>query len=153
LFEWREKHLLDGATRRLRSGIGDGGDPFEVFNETQDHLLAAARAHIDRIVLEEFVSAIDACEDEEVKTLLDLVCDLHVMSMIERDRAWFLEHGRLTPARAKAVIATVNELCRELRPYAEVLVEAFAIPDAVVAAPIALGDEAQRQEAKAPSAG
>ena len=149
LFEWREKHLLEGAARRLRSGIGDGEDPFEVFNNAQDHLLAAARAHIDRVVLEEFVSAIDACEDGEVKELLDLVCDLHVMSMLERDRAWFLEHGRLTPARAKAVIATVNELCRELRPHAELLVDAFAIPDAVVAAPIALGDEAQRQAAKA----
>ena len=60
--------------------------------------------------------------------------------MIERDRAWFLEHGRLTPARAKAVVATVNELCGELREHAETLVDAFAIPDVVLAAPIGLSN-------------
>jgi len=138
LFEWREKHMLEGAARRLRAGISDGGDPFQVFNATQDHLLAAARAHIDRIVLDEFAAAIEGCEDEEIKALLDLVCDLHVMAMMERDRAWFLEHGRLTPARAKAVISTVNELCGQLRPHARLLVDAFAIPDLLLGAPIAL---------------
>jgi acyl-CoA oxidase len=148
LFEWREKHMLDGVTRRLRSGISDGEDPFDVFNSAQDHVLAAARAHIDRVVLELFVEAIDECEIEPVRELLDRLCDLHVMSMLERDRAWFLEHGRLTPARAKAVVAAVNELCGELRPHASMLVDAFAIPDVVLAAPIALGDEAARQEAK-----
>jgi acyl-CoA oxidase len=153
LFEWREKHLLDGVSRRLRAGISSGEDPFDVFNAAQDHVLAAARAHIDRIVLELFVDAIDRCEDEEVKNLLDLVCDLHAMSMLERDRAWFLEHGRLTPARAKAVIATVNELCGLLREHAEILVDAFAIPDVVLAAPIALGEEAARQRAKGADTG
>ncbi|HMC69066.1 MAG TPA: acyl-CoA dehydrogenase, partial [Mycobacteriales bacterium] len=107
LFEWREKHMLDGVTRRLRAGINDGADAFDVFNSAQDHVLAAARAHIDRVVLELFVAAIDRCEDDEAKAVLDKLCDLHALSMIERDRAWFLEHGRLTPARAKAVIAAV----------------------------------------------
>jgi len=148
LFEWREKHMLDGVARRLRKGIGDGEDPFDVFNSAQDHVLAAARAHIDRVVLELFVAAIDREDDEEIKALLDKLCDLHVLSHLERDRAWFLEHGRLTPARSKAVIATVNELCGELVEHAELLVDAFAIPDVVVAAPIALGEEAARQQAK-----
>jgi acyl-CoA oxidase len=128
--------------------MSDGNDPFDVFNSAQDHVLACARAHIDRVVLELFVEAIDRCDDEDVKALLDTVCDLHALSMLERDRAWFLEHGRLAPARAKAVISTVNELCAELREHAEVLVDAFAIPDVVLAAPIALGEEAVRQQAK-----
>jgi acyl-CoA oxidase len=148
LFQWREKHMLDGVVRRLQAGMNDGNDPFDVFNSAQDHVLAAARAHIDRHVLELFVEAIDRCDDADVAALLDRVCDLHALSMLERDRAWFLEHGRLTPARAKAVISTVNELCAELREHAEVLVDAFAIPDVVLAAPIALGEEAARQQAK-----
>ena len=152
LFEFREKHMLEGVVRRVRSGINDGEDPFDVFNSAQDHVLAAARAHIDRLVLELFVEAIDRCDDGEVKDLLNKVCDLHALSMLERDRAWFLEHGRLTPARSKAVLSAVNELCAELREHAEVLVDAFAIPDIVLAAPIALshglGDEAARQRAK-----
>jgi acyl-CoA oxidase len=148
LFEWRERHVLDGLARRLRKGITDGGDAFGVFNAAQDHVLTAARAHVDRIVLEAFVSAIDRCEDPELTRLLDLVCDLHVLSHLERDRAWFLEHARITPARAKAVTAAVNTVCGELRPYAGLLVDAFGIPDIVLGAPIALGDEASRQAAK-----
>jgi acyl-CoA oxidase len=153
LFEWREKHALDGVARRLRKGMTSGDDPFDAFNSVQDHVLLAARAHIDRVILETFVAAIDRCPDDAVAALLSRVCDLHVLSMLERDRAWFLEHGRLTPARSKAVITAVNELCRELRPHAELLVDAFGIPDEVLAAPIALGAEARRQHAKGQPAG
>jgi acyl-CoA oxidase len=148
MFEWRERHMLDGLARRLRKGITEGGDAFEVFNAAQDHVLTAARAHIDRVVLEAFVAAIDRCDDPELADLLNLLCDLHALSHLERDRAWFLEHSRLTPARSKAITSAVNALCRELRPHAELLVEAFGIPDIVLAAPIALGDEAARQAAK-----
>jgi acyl-CoA oxidase len=126
----------------------DGRDAFDVFNAVQDHVLMAARAHIDRVVLELFVAGIERCDDPETAELLGAVCDLHVMSHLERDRAWFLEHGRLTPARAKAVISTVNDLCERLRPHAERLVDAFAIPPRVLGAPIALGDEERRQRAK-----
>ena len=148
LFEFREKHALDGVARRLRKGMTSGEDPFDAFNSVQDHVLLAARAHIDRVVLEAFVAAIDRCQDASVAALLERVCDLHVLSILERDRAWFLEHGRLTPARSKAIITAVNDLCVELRPHAELLVDAFGIPDEVLSAPIALGDEARRQRAK-----
>ncbi|MDQ1683753.1 MAG: acyl-CoA oxidase [Frankiaceae bacterium] len=148
LFEWRERHVLDGLVRRLRAGIADGADAFDVFNSAQDHVLTAARAHVDRVVLEAFVNAIDRCEDPELTKLLDLVCDVHVLSHLERDRAWFLEHSRITPARGKAITTAVNTVCGELRPYAELLVDAFGIPDVVLSAPIALGDEAARQNAK-----
>ncbi len=56
LFAWREKHVLDGLARRLRRAAGNG-DAFEAFNAAQDHLLLAARAHVDRVVLEAFVAA------------------------------------------------------------------------------------------------
>ena len=148
LFAWREKHILDGVSRRIRAGITDGQDPFTVSNNAQDHVLAAARAHLDRVVLELFDAALVRCDDDELRELLSTVCALHALSILERDRAWFLEHGRLTAPRAKAVISTVNELCGRLRPHARTLVDAFAIPDVVLAAPIALGDEQARQEAK-----
>jgi len=90
-------------------------------------------------ILELFVAAIDRCTDPATAALLDDVCSLYSLSLIERDRAWFLEHGQLTPARAKAVTAGVNDLCRKLRPHAGLLVDAFGIPDGVLAAPIALG--------------
>lgn len=132
LFAWREKHVLESAARRLRKLMAGGGDAFEAFNAVQDHLLLAARAHVDRVVLEEFAAAIDRCEDAEIKALLDRVCDLHVMSTLERARAWFMEHGQLSSARAKAVITNVNRLCRELRPQARLLVDAWQIPEELI---------------------
>jgi acyl-CoA oxidase len=137
LLAWREKHVLDGIARRLRKGVENDEDLFEVFNAAQDHLLLAARAHIDARVLEAFDTAIAAVEDEAAACLLHRVCDLHALSVIERERGWFLEHNRLTGRRSKAVTAMVNELCHELRPYASLLVDAFGIPDELITAPIA----------------
>jgi acyl-CoA oxidase len=129
LFEWREKHVLNGLARRLRRAAGGNGDAFDAFNASQDHLLLAARVHVDRVVLEAFVEAIDECQDERAKALLGQVCDLYVLSNLEADRGWFLEHGRLTTRQSKAITRAVNEMCRTLRPQARTLVDAFGIPD------------------------
>jgi acyl-CoA oxidase len=137
LFEWRERHVIEGVARRLKRGIDAGRDAFSVFNEVQDHVLLAARAHIERIVLESFVAAIDRCEDPDIASLLDRLCDLHALSSIERERGWYQEHGRLSPRRAKAITSAVNTLCSQVRPHALVLVDAFGIPEEALAAPIA----------------
>ncbi|HEY3750529.1 MAG TPA: acyl-CoA dehydrogenase [Pseudonocardiaceae bacterium] len=127
-FEDREKHVLDGLARRLRRAATGDADPFDVFNDAQDHVLRAARVHTDRVVLEAFVAAIDRCADPATKALLDRVCDLYVLSTVDGDLAWFLGHGRLTAARGKLVNDAVNTVCQELRPHATTLVDAFAIP-------------------------
>ncbi len=142
LFRWREEHLLSGVARRLKRGIDAGEDAFEVFNECQDHLIATARAHVQLRILMAFVAAISRCEDEQSKALLERVCDLYALTDIELDRAWFQEHGRMSSTRAKAVTRTVNRLCSELRDSAETLVDAFGIPDVVLAAPIGRRDPA-----------
>ncbi|MBB3663762.1 MULTISPECIES: acyl-CoA dehydrogenase family protein [Prauserella salsuginis group] len=136
-FEDREEHVLDSLVKRLRKVGRDNS--FEVFNSAQDHVLRAGRVHVDRIVLEAFVGAIDRCADPDAKALLERVCDLYALANIEADRAWFLEHGRFTAQRAKAVVAAVNELCGELRPRARELVDAFAVPEQFLAAPIIAG--------------
>ncbi|RZU34037.1 acyl-CoA dehydrogenase [Blastococcus saxobsidens] len=149
MFEFREKHSLEGAIRRLRKNAGtDGMAPFDMFNSVQDHVLTTAQTHIERIVLEAFVAGVDRTEDEAAKVLLDKLCDLYALSTLEADKAWFLEHGRLTPARAKLLTATVNQLVRELRPHMITLVDAFAIPAHWKAAAI-LEEEPGRQEAMA----
>ncbi len=145
LLEDREKHVVEGLAARLRRARKDGSDAFEVFNHAQDHVLRASRVHMERVVLESFVMGIDRCGDQATTKLLNRLCDLYVMSVVEEDRAWFLEHERLSASRAKRVIAAVNELCRGLRPHAVQLVDAFGLRDEWLAAPIALGDEHSRQ--------
>ena len=102
---------------------------FDAFNAVQDHVLHAASAHIDRIVLEAFVAGIDACPDEEARELLGIVCDLYALSVIEDDKAWYIEHRYLSTERAKAVTRGINDRCRALRPHAETLVDGFGIPE------------------------
>jgi acyl-CoA oxidase len=139
-FEDREQHMLEGLARRLRRAAG-ASDPFPVFNDAQDHLLRTARAHVDRIVLEAFVAAVDRCPGPDARALLGRVCDLYVLATIEAALAWFLAHGRLTATRAKSVTSAVNALCEELRPHAQTLVDAFAIPGPYLGAPSLDGGE------------
>ncbi|MEX2620441.1 MAG: acyl-CoA dehydrogenase [Egibacteraceae bacterium] len=136
LFRWREEHVLAGVARRMKAGVDAGQDSFAVFLDCQDHVLTAARAHVDRLTLEAFVRAVDRCADAGLAATLDRLCDLYALHQIERDRGWFLEHGRLTAARSKAITKAVNDLCGEVRPHARALVAAFAVPDAFLA-PIA----------------
>ncbi|WP_299561029.1 acyl-CoA dehydrogenase [uncultured Mycolicibacterium sp.] len=133
MFEDREEYLLASVARRLQ-GRSKEMSAFDAFNAVQDHVLHAARAHIDRVVLEAFVAGIDACPadeagDDEARRVLGMVCDLYALSVIEQDRAWFIEHRFISTERAKAVTRGVNERCRTLRPYAELLVDGFGIPE------------------------
>ena len=80
-------------------------------------------------MLEAFVEKIGGLEDGDTKVALTLLCDLHALATIEADRAWFMEHGRLTGSRSKAISREINELCRKLRPLARDLVDAFGVPE------------------------
>jgi len=127
MFEDREQYLLSSVARRLQ-GKAKEMSAFDAFNAVQDHVLHAATAHIDRIVLEAFVAGIDACENEEARELLGIVCDLYALSVIEDDKAWYVEHRYLSTERAKAVTRGINDRCRALRPHAKTLVDGFGIP-------------------------
>ncbi len=128
MFRWREEHILSGVARRLKRGIDSGMDSVEVFSRVQDHVIAAGRAHVERLVLEAFVAKTAAMADGDNKIALNLLCDLYALSTIEADRAFWMEHGRLSSARSKAISREVSSLCRQVRPIAEDLVDAFGIP-------------------------
>jgi len=128
MFEDREEYMIASVARRLQ-GKSKEMSAFDAFNAVQDHVLHAAQAHIDRVVLEAFVAGIDSCEDDEAREVLGLVCDLYALSVIEDDKAWFVEHRYLSTERAKAVTRGINDRCRLLRPYAETLVDGFGIPE------------------------
>ncbi len=113
MFADREKHVLETLANRLRRA--KDADPFEAFNNAQDHVLLAARTHMDRVVLEAFVAGIDALEEGEVRDALERLCTLYALSSIEADSGWFQAHNRMSAARAKAVTAQINRLCGRRR--------------------------------------
>jgi acyl-CoA oxidase len=132
MLRFREEHMLGGVARRLKRGIDDGMNAGEVFSRVQDHVIAAARAHVERIVLDSFLEKTRALPDGDQKVALNLLCDLHALCTIEADRAWFMEHGRLSGARSKSISREINDLCRRIRPLAVDLVDAFGVPEAML---------------------
>ncbi|GAA2485074.1 acyl-CoA dehydrogenase [Terrabacter carboxydivorans] len=132
LLREREDHLVEGLARRLRRATAPGADAFAVFNAAQDHLVDAGSAHVERLVAETFAASVESCPDARARAVLARVCDLYALSTIERHKAWYLEHDRLSPARAKALTALVNEVCSELRPHAQALVDGFGIPEGLL---------------------
>ena len=70
--------------------------------------------------------------------LLESVASLADLWHVHSDVGWFLQHGVLTSAGASNVRDRVIDLSAELAAQARLLVDAFGIPDQVLAAPIAL---------------
>ncbi|MET9112165.1 acyl-CoA dehydrogenase family protein [Streptomyces zhihengii] len=139
MLRYREEHMLAGVARRLKRGIDQKRDAGAVFSQVQDHVIALARAHVERLVLEAFTDAVRALPESGNKVALGLLCDLFALSTIEADRAWFMEHGRLTVQRSKAISREVNDLCRKVRPLAPDLVDAWGVPPEMLRAPDLVG--------------
>jgi len=133
-FRTREDHLTISAARRMHNKVSTM-DSFAAFIACQDHLLSLAHAHIERVVLEQLVAGIDACEDESLCYRLHSLQSLYVLSVIEADRGWFLEEEIISANKSRAIRKEVNKLCRELREDAVALVDSFGIPDECLAKP------------------
>lgn len=128
MFDERTSHSLESLAMRMRAAAKGKGDQFEAFNALGDHVQFVARAYMDEWILTSFVDAIDALEESEDKGVLQQVCDLFALQSIYDDRAWFLEHNRISSGRSKAIGAQINDLCRTLRPHALPLVEGLGVP-------------------------
>lgn len=130
LLRWRADHILAGAARRLKGGMDKGTDPFMVLNDCQDHVVATGRAYVDHLLLKAFSEKVAQIEDRGLRSIMEKLASLYALSVIEAERGWFQEHGRLSSTRAKASIKAVNALCGELRPYATLLTSAYGVPEA-----------------------
>jgi len=135
-FAYRRDHLLQSAAQRLKRRIENGTEPFDAFTDVQDHLVDLARAHAEDLIVRQFVDTVETIDDEGVHDVLDRLRSLYALSCIEDDLGWFLEAGYISTGKSKAIRGEVNALCDDIRPDALGLVDAFAIPDACLAAPI-----------------
>jgi acyl-CoA oxidase len=68
--------------------------------------------------------------------------DLALLARLERHAAWFLETGYFETARSREIRREVETLLGEVAPHAREIIDAFGIPDACLAAPIAFFDPA-----------
>lgn len=137
---YRENSLVSTVATRLKRRLDDGMDPFDAFNDVQDHLLSCAHAYTERAVGEAFLDAVADADPDEAK-MLETLAALFGMQAVFDDVGWFLEQSYIAPNKARAVRTELNTLCEEVRDQALHLVEAFEIPESLLGAPIALGEQ------------
>ncbi len=139
LFRHRESRLLFAAGARLRTLTAGGRmTAYNAFTSMQNELLALSFAHVERVILEQFDAGIRVCQDGSLHPVLGKLRDLFALYHLEKGRAWFLEQRVFTPACSQRITSEVDRLCASLRHEAVALVDAFGIPAACLAAPIAL---------------
>lgn len=144
----RVETMVAELAGRLRGASKMGKrEAAELFNRHQNELIEAARAHGELLQWEAFTEALDHVEHAGTKTVLTWLRDLFGFTLIEKNLAWYLMHGRLSAHRAQAITDYIDgRLLPRLRPHARSLTDAFLLEDAHIRAEIATGVEAQRQE-------
>ncbi|HIW96120.1 MAG TPA: acyl-CoA oxidase, partial [Candidatus Corynebacterium gallistercoris] len=132
LLTQREDRLMLSLARRLRAAKKmEADEAAQVVDQAQDHLLAVAYAHVDRIVFEAFMDAESRLESDQGRRVLEQVRDVFFLSCIVDNASWYLEQNLLSGTRTKAARAALNDLVDSLGPWSQVLVDAFGIPDNV----------------------
>jgi acyl-CoA oxidase len=139
----REQTLVRAAALRIRKRVRAKASPHEAFLDVQEHVLAASHAYVERLALEWFEQRARTVADEDTRAWLARLGDLHALSILERDAGWYLEDGYVDAWKARAIRKEVEALLAEIAPAARALVDAFGIPDACLAAPIAFFDPAR----------
>ncbi|GAB2462095.1 acyl-CoA dehydrogenase [Xylanimonas ulmi] len=117
-----------------------------IFDRHQVALIDAARSHAELVRWDAFTAAVEATKDVGTRAVLGVLRDVYALSVIERDLGWFLAHGRLSGARARAVESELHTLLRRLRPHVLDLVDAWGLGDDHLRAAIATGAERERQD-------
>lgn len=139
-FRYREREILVSVARRLKRHIDDGMDSFDAFNVCQHHLVQVGFAYVERIILEQFYRAVENVPDEKCQFVLRRLYNLYAISQLDKNKGWYLEQGYMEGVKTKAIRKLFNQLCWDIRTDAVPLVDAFAIPDRCLAAPIAINN-------------
>jgi acyl-CoA oxidase len=136
LLHQREKQMLAQTAASYNQRLATGVEPHQAAAQEQLALFRLARAHMERVVLDEFARGIEDGAEPGVRDMLMRLRDLFALGVIEEGRAWFLENGLLQPEESCTVPAQVDDLCAQLAPDAVVLVDAFGIPEECLASEI-----------------
>ncbi|KAJ8769607.1 hypothetical protein K2173_005210 [Erythroxylum novogranatense] len=143
-FRYRTSKLLQTVALRLRKHAKTLGG-FGAWNRCLNHLLTLAESHIESVILEKFIEAVQKCPDPHSQAVLKLVCDLYALDRIWKDIGTYRNVDYVAPNKAKAIHKLSEYLSFQVRNIARELVDAFDLPDFITRAPIAMQSEAYSQ--------
>jgi acyl-CoA oxidase len=140
-FRYRERHLVETCLLRIKKRLDAGADGETAVIAVQEHVVAIADAFAERLAAEWFAAA-EAKAAPEIRGLLARIGDLSLLSRLEARASWFLETEYFEIGKTRAIRKEVEKVMGEVAPHAREIVDAFQIPDAALAAPIAFFDPA-----------
>lgn len=94
-----------------------------------------AHAYIDRLTYRYFY-ATEQQSIGDARSALRLLRQLYGLDLIYQHRGWYLENDYCYGSKTKAIRRVRAKLLQDIRPYASVMVEAFGIPEELIAAEI-----------------
>lgn len=129
LLSEREDNLMMSLARRLRQARDlSVEEAAKVVDQAQDHLLAVAEAHVDRIVFEAILDGESHLRTKQGAKVFEQIRDVYFLSTLLDNASWYLEQNVLTGTRTKAARAALNDLVDSLGPWSQTLVDAFGVP-------------------------
>lgn len=136
-FKYRHKKILISLGERMQKYIKRGMDSHQTFLKVQQHMIDLAKAFIAEVTLVSFQKHINECKDKPTQKVLQTLAQLYALDSIYEDRGWFLESDYMDGSKSKAIRRQITKIYQDIKPNALALVDAFAIPEELLVAPIA----------------
>lgn len=143
----RVETMIAQIASQLRSAQNVAKDEAAtLINSQQNTMIDAAKAHAELLQWEAFTEALHGVEHAETATVLRWLRDLFGFGLIQKNLAWYLMNGRLSPQRAQAVEAYRQRLIGRLRSHAPDLANAFGYTQEHLRATITTDAEQKRYD-------
>lgn len=121
----------------MATKMQNGESLFDVWmKEESATIQALAKAHGERICFEQVMEQMK--RTPEVAPILNDVAVIYALACIESDLGWYLSLSHISLKVGQVFSETFAKRIRALSPQALTLVDAFAIPEWLIRAPIAL---------------
>lgn len=135
---WSALAFTQLATTLARKVGAEKRPMFDVWQgEESESIQRVARAFGERLCVDEALVQIGRAQGA-TKVVLERILRLHALSLVERELGWMVAQGLVPPAAAEKVEGAVNAAVADIAPDAIALVDAFAIPEDMLYAPIAI---------------
>ena len=124
LFKYRTLSHLIETEARLKGLLDSGASYDSAWNACAVDLVTCSRAHCYYIILENFVSSVEATEDANVRKILTVLCQAYALFNLTEDLGSF----ELTAAQKRMAKEALRQLFPIIRNDCVALVDAFEFP-------------------------
>jgi len=140
-FEVRANYLIHSSFEYLSKNMMSSDDAWQAWNNSHVfYLRDAAIAYANVYILQEFERRAMTTEDEKTRNALLKLVQLYGFNKIEQNIATYLEMGYFVKDDLTFVRERVKELCKEVKDEAIGMIDALAVPDAVLNSAIGSSD-------------